>query len=68
MIRITKDGHLAYSAYVEDKKTGFFHPTLITASDGTRIPNPEAIRVLRRSSKLRRYLELLAAEVGGGSQ
>ena len=46
--------------YVEDKKGGGFVPTLIEVG-GREAPNPEAIRLLRRESKLRRLLETWAA-------
>ena len=58
-----RTGTLTISEFVEDKKTGAWHPTLIDATGGNRIPNPEAIRVLRRDSKLRRYLEAWAAQI-----
>jgi hypothetical protein len=60
--RMTKEGTLSIPEFVEDKKTGHFYGTVLTAADGQQLPNPEAIRVLRRDSKLRRFLEAWAAE------
>lgn len=61
--KVLPDGKVSYPAFVEDKKKDCFVSTTIELN-GRTCPNPDAIALLRPSSKLRQFLENWAAREG----